>query len=55
MRVAQAFGVVGTLFIITFLAHMLACFYYFIGENSEQLGNGIQLTQTYSACCGNRL
>ena len=39
----QAFGILGTLFIIMFLAHMLACFYYFVGANSEQLGNDVRV------------
>eukprot|EP01051_Picozoa_sp_SAG22_P024822 SAG22_NODE_7059_length_781_cov_0.866569_1_plen_170_part_10 len=39
----QAFSILATLFVIMFLAHMLACFYYFIGENSEDLGNGLRV------------
>eukprot|EP01052_Picozoa_sp_SAG31_P033119 SAG31_NODE_3704_length_3973_cov_2.604285_3_plen_85_part_01 len=32
-----------TLFVIMFLAHMLACFYYLLGEDSETLGNGLHV------------
>ena len=37
----QYFSIVFTLFLILFLAHMLACFFFFVGESNETLSNGV--------------
>ena len=36
-----ALGILATLCVIIFMAHMLACFFYFVGETTETLGNGL--------------
>ena len=33
-------SIIITLLVITFLAHLLACFFYLVGESGEYLGNG---------------
>lgn len=38
---STAFGIIATLGVIIFLAHMLACFWFFIGENSDTLDNSV--------------
>lgn len=38
---SQAFGIASTLSMILFLAHMLACFYYLVGEANQVLGNDV--------------